>query len=198
VSKPESPPPLQQLAHVVINGNKAQHYRKLDKDFEAEQSNPSQPEAIVRPASKAQRRFAGDLGIEFDENITNRELSELIDSALPTFLDSSPVEIVNQLENCGLKTVMITWRKAEMELNPTQTTLELISSASVSLCDIHFVLAAVVSQILAEEDLTFPEYLRGCAERQRKMVTARGATESDHGAAENNATTVNGRIPSTA
>jgi hypothetical protein len=152
----------------------------------------------VLPASKAQRQFARDLGIECDDQITNRELSALIDSALPTFLDSSPAEIVNQLEKRGFKTLMITWPTPELEADPTQASLELISSDNMSLGDVYFALAAVVSKVLADEDLTFSEYSRRCAERQKKIATAQGAAQANYRTAEDDASTSSDRFLSAA
>jgi hypothetical protein len=164
---------LQPLANVVIRGNKADMYRKSKsgEDSVANRSSPTEIMPVVRQASEAQKRFARDLGIKFEENVTNRELSALIDSALPTHRDLSPAEMVNQLEKDGLKSLVITWRKPEMEVDLAQTVLELIASDGMSPDDIHFVLAAVVSQFLAQEELTFPEYSRKYAERKKNMAS---------------------------
>jgi hypothetical protein len=152
----------------------------------------------VRPASKAQKEFARDLGVNFEENITNRELSALIDSALPTFLDSSPVEMVNQLEKRGLRAMLITWPKPEVAADPCNAALELISSTSMSVNDVHFMLAAVVSNALAGEELTFPEYARRYAEIQKKLAAAHDATEDKHETAADDAKAVSARIFSAA
>ena len=107
-----------QLPQVVFHENKAQPCHTRDDGSQTDQSNSTPPQSTVRPASKAQKEFARDLGVNFEENITNRELSALIDSALPTFLDSSPVEMVNQLEKRGLRAMLITWPKPEVAADP--------------------------------------------------------------------------------
>jgi hypothetical protein len=166
-SVPHASPRMQQLANVVIHGTKAQPHRKSDEDSVVDHSSPTQIIPAVRPARDVQKKFARDLGIKFDDNITNRELSALIASALTTGREPSPAEMVNQLEKRGVKTLMITWPKAKAADNPAQAVLELISSEGMSMGDIHFALAAVVSQFLAQEELTFPEYSRKYAQRQK-------------------------------
>jgi hypothetical protein len=163
----------QPLANVVIVGNKSGLHRKskCGEDSVAKKSSPTEIMPIVRPASESQKKFARDLGLQFDDAITNRELSALIDAALPTHRDLSPAEMVNQLEKHGLKSLMITWRKPEGEADLVQTVLELISSDGLSADDIHYILAAVVSQFLAQEELTFAEYSRKYAERQKNLAS---------------------------
>jgi hypothetical protein len=167
--KPQSPPRQQQLARVVTNADNVQQYRERAGNFQAGTSAASQAQSIVRPASKTQRQFARDLGIKVAEHITDRELGELIDSALPAILDSSPAEMVNQLEKRGFKTLIITWPKPDLEAEPTRASLEVIPSESMSLGDIHFALAAVASKIFAEEESNFSEYSRRCEERRAEV-----------------------------
>jgi hypothetical protein len=150
----------QPLANVIIHGGRTQPQCNSGDDSVAEHSSPALMMPAVQPARDRLEQFARDLGIPFDVNATDRELSALIASALATGREPSPLETVNPSEKQGGKTLTITWHKRALPLDPVQNAMELALSESMSLDDVRFVLAAVVSQFLAQEDLTFPEYAR--------------------------------------
>jgi predicted nucleic acid-binding Zn-ribbon protein len=129
----------------------------------------------VRPATPKQKEFATDLGIKFDENISAREISALIDAALArqdaiacreieieahlkTLRECEPEEMVGQIANRGLNTLLIIWPKPEFRSDSKEVTFKLINSDDMAKEDVHYGLAFIMLQILDREGLDFMQY----------------------------------------
>jgi hypothetical protein len=129
----------------------------------------------VRSATPKQRAFATDLGIKFDENISAREISALIDAALArqdaiacreieieahlkTLRECEPEEMVDQIAKRGFNTLLLTWTKLEYCNDPEEVSFKLFNSDNMTMDDVHYGLAFIVLQMLDREKLDFMQY----------------------------------------
>jgi hypothetical protein len=93
---------------------------------------PQKPNRSPRPATTKQKAFAEDLGIEFDEKITSREMSKLIDAALArqdnvdcgevqieshlkTLNKCHPSDMVEAMQKKGMCAFMFHWDPCETQ-----------------------------------------------------------------------------------
>ena len=118
-----------------------------------------------RPASDRQKAFATDLGITFDDSISSREISKLIDAALAreealesgeiekhlkNLAKAEPNEMVAELERRGISAFMFCWDDAERKGSetftmsieftdnmPTEKVYHMIIRQTISLCMQH-------------------------------------------------------------
>lgn len=108
---------------------------RLEVSSQASQPDESredeQPKTIARkprPASEKQKAYAHDLGIEFDESITSRDISRLIDAAvaredaidlgeiearLKTLRNAKPSEMAKELFRQGKSAFLVSWLPEE-------------------------------------------------------------------------------------